>query len=77
MRDPLPCWAVFTEGHITHDGKLAACCFGDGLDGGLIMADLREVDFLTGWNSVKYQHLRRAHLARDVRGTACESCAAA
>ena len=27
MRDPLPCWAVFTEGHVTYDGKLAACCF--------------------------------------------------
>jgi hypothetical protein len=77
MREPLPCWAVFTEGHITHDGKLAACCFGDGLDGGLIMADLNEVDFLTGWNSEAYQALRRAHLAKDVRGTACESCAAA
>ncbi|KKL56009.1 hypothetical protein LCGC14_2249700 [marine sediment metagenome] len=22
LRDPLPCWAVFTEGHITYDGKL-------------------------------------------------------
>ena len=77
MRDPLPCWAVFTEGHITHDGKLAACCFGDGLDGGLIMADLTHDSFLSGWNSEKFQALRRAHLSRDVRGTACESCAAA
>ena len=23
----LPCWAVFTEGHVTYDGKLSACCF--------------------------------------------------
>jgi MoaA/NifB/PqqE/SkfB family radical SAM enzyme len=76
MREPLPCWAVFTEGHITHDGKLAACCFGDGLDGGLVMADLNEVDFMDGWNSKRFQELRRAHLAKDVRGTACESCAA-
>ena len=27
LRDPLPCWAVFTEGHITADGRLSACCF--------------------------------------------------
>lgn len=76
MREPLPCWAVFTEGHITHDGLLAACCFGDGLEGGLVMADLKEVDFMTGWNSAAYQALRSAHLARDVKGTACEGCAA-
>ena len=25
MRPPMPCWAVFKEGHITHDGKLSAC----------------------------------------------------
>lgn len=77
MREPLPCWAVFTEGHITHDGKLAACCFGDGLDGGLLMADLKEVSFMEGWNSAAYQALRKAHLSKDVKGTACESCAAA
>lgn len=77
MRDPLPCWAVFTEGHITKDGKLAACCFGDGLDGGLIMADLNEVDFMTGWNSKRYQELRRAHLMKDVSSTSCAGCAAA
>ena len=76
MRDPLPCWAAFTEGHITHDGKLAACCFGSGVDGDLLMADLTEVSFMEGWNSLAYQELRKAHLARDVRGTACESCAA-
>ena len=77
MRDPLPCWAVFTESHVTHDGKLAACCFGDGLDGGLIMADLNDVGFMEGWNSTRFQSLRQAHLNRDVRGTPCESCAAA
>lgn len=76
MREPIPCWAVATEGHITHDGLLAACCFGDGLDGGLVMADLKEVDFMTGWNSEKFQKLRAAHFAKDLRGTPCESCAA-
>ena len=76
MREPLPCWAVFTEGHITKDGKLAACCFGTGLDGDLEMADLNTTSFMDGWNSVAYQTLRRAHLSKDVTGTACESCAA-
>lgn len=77
MRAPLPCWAAFTEGHITHDGKLAACCFGSGIDGDLIMADLNKVSFLHGWNSLKYRWLRRAHLAKDVSKTACAECAAA
>jgi Iron-sulfur cluster-binding domain len=76
MRDPLPCWAVFTEGHITKDGYLAACCFGSGIDGDLLMADLNEVGFMEGWNSLKYQELRQAHLNKDVSKTACATCAA-
>lgn len=76
MRDSLPCWAVFTEGHITKSGHLAACCFGSGIEGGLLMADLNEVSFMEGWNSLKYQALRSAHLKRDVSKTACAECAA-
>lgn len=76
MRDPLPCWAVATEGHVTKDGLLAACCFGTGIDGGLLMADLKEVGFMEGWHSEKFQALRLSHLAKDVRGTACEECIA-
>lgn len=76
MREPLPCWAVFTEAHITHDGKLAACCFGSGIDGGLIMADLKECTFSEGWNSMAFRELRGAHLAKDVSRTACAECAA-
>ena len=76
MRDPLPCWAVSTEGHVTKDGLLAACCFGTGIDGDLIMADLKETDFMSGWHSEKFQQLRSAHLAKDVRGTPCEECIA-
>lgn len=74
MREPLPCWAVFTEAHITADGGLAACCFGNGLDGGLRMADLTKVSFLDGWNSQRFQELRAAHLKKSVCGTACEGC---
>jgi MoaA/NifB/PqqE/SkfB family radical SAM enzyme len=76
MRDPLPCWAVFTEGHVTKDGKMVACCFGSGLEGDLVMGDLMQTDFMAAWNSKAYQRLREAHLNEDVRGTACESCAA-
>ena len=76
MREPLPCWAVFTEAHITVDGLLAACCFGTGIEGDLIMADLNKVDFMTGWNSYEFRELRKAHLSRDVSGTACAECAA-
>ncbi len=77
MRDPLPCWSVFTEGHITADGKLSACCFGHGVDDDMVMGDLNAQSFMEAWNSRSYQDLRRAHLAKDVTGTPCETCAAA
>ena len=76
MRDPLPCWAVATEGHVTKDGLLAACCFGTGIGGDLIMADLKKVSFMEGWHSEPFKNLRAAHLAKDMRGTACEECIA-
>lgn len=75
MVDPLPCWSV-TTGHVTHEGKLSACCFGVGVDDALVMADLKQVPFMEGWNSEKFQALRRAHLSLDVRGTPCEECIA-
>lgn len=74
LRDPLPCWAVFTEGHITWDGKLSACCFDH--DGRFHMGDLTTTLFTEAWNSPAYQALRAAHLARDVTGTVCERCVA-
>jgi hypothetical protein len=77
MREPLPCWAVFTEAHITASGKLAACCFGTGSDADLVMADLKKVSFHDGWNSPEFMALRKAHLSKDVSKTACAECAAA
>ncbi len=74
LREPLPCWSAFTEGHITHDGKLSACCFDAGDK--WVMADLTQVPFMDGWNSASFQGLREAHLKRDVKGTICESCVA-
>jgi len=74
LREPLPCWSAFTEGHITHDGKLSACCFDAGDK--WIMADLTQVAFMEGWNSAPFVKLREAHLRKDVTGTICESCVA-
>lgn len=72
LRDPIPCWSVFREGHITWDGKLSACCFDH--DSSWEMGDLNKDTFMDAWNSVKFQELRRAHLSGDVKGTACEAC---
>lgn len=72
LADPLPCWAVLSEGHITWNGKLHACCFGH--TDKLVMADLNEVSFLDGWNSPDFQKLRQAHLNKDIAGTPCETC---
>jgi pyruvate-formate lyase-activating enzyme len=74
LRAPLPCWSAFTEGHITSSGALSACCFDAG--GDWQMADLKEVSFMEGWNSLSFVALREAHLKRDVAGTICEKCVA-
>jgi len=74
LRDPLPCWALFTEGHITWDGKLSACCFDH--DGRFHMGDLTTTPFLAAWHSERFQKLRAAHLEGDVAGTVCENCVA-
>ena len=74
LRDPLPCWSIFTEGHISFDGRLSACCFDH--DQRFSMGDLTRVPFMQAWNSPAFQSLRAAHLRRDVRGTICEQCVA-
>ncbi|WP_029011242.1 radical SAM/SPASM domain-containing protein [Azospirillum halopraeferens] len=74
LRDPLPCWAVFTEGHVTYDGKLSACCFDH--DGRFDMGDLTTTPFRDAWNGARFRDLRAAHLERDVTGTVCERCIA-
>jgi len=71
---PLPCWSVFQEGHVLSDGRLSACCFD--ATGHWIMGDLRQQSFMEAWNSEDFQRLRRRHIERDVRGTACEHCVA-
>ncbi len=68
-----PCWSLFTEAHVSHDGKLAAC----GFEGGehWAMADLATTPFVEGWHAERFRKLREAHLRRDLACTACEDCA--
>jgi hypothetical protein len=74
LRQPLPCWAVMTEGHVRVDGHLSACCFG--ADDKFDMGNLHEQAFMEAWNSAKFQTLRAAHLKKDVTDTVCENCVA-
>jgi MoaA/NifB/PqqE/SkfB family radical SAM enzyme len=74
LRDPLPCWSAFTEGHVTAEGKLSACCFD--ATSSWTMGDLNEQSFMDAWNSPAFVKLREAHLRKDVRGTVCEKCIA-
>ncbi|MCC7080880.1 MAG: radical SAM protein [Burkholderiales bacterium] len=74
LREPLPCWSAFTEGHVTADGKLSACCFD--ATANWTMGDLTKQSFMDAWNSHAFQTLREAHLKKDVRGTVCEQCLA-
>lgn len=73
LRDPLPCWCVFTEGHVCADGMLSACGFD--ATSAYTVADLNKVSFMTGWHSASFQELRTAHINKDVKGTVCETCA--
>src|SRR5512139_8090 len=74
LREPLPCWSAFTEGHVTADGKLSACCFD--ATSQWVMGDLKTQPFMDAWNSHEFQELRAAHLRKDVTGTICEQCVA-
>jgi hypothetical protein len=74
LREPVPCWSAFTEGHVTADGLLSACCFD--ANSNWIMGDLRRETFMEAWNSRQFVALREAHLRRDVSGTVCEQCVA-
>lgn len=74
LREPLPCWSTFTEGHVTAEGKLSACCFD--ATANWTMGDLNTLSFMRAWHAEPFVRLRAAHLARDVRGTVCENCIA-
>ena len=77
-RDPLPCWAVFTEGHVRADGGLSACCFA--CDGTFDMGHLNGKNFIEEWNSEAFQALREVHIRtmdegpRILLDTPCKVC---
>ncbi len=72
MRDPVPCWSLFTEARVTYDGFLSACCFDH--DGRFRMGDLKTQPFMEAWHGREFQDLRTAHLSGDVRETVCSAC---
>jgi len=74
LREPLPCWSAFTEGHVTAEGKLSACCFD--ATANWTMGDLTKQSFMDAWHAPEFVKLRAAHLKKDVRGTVCENCVA-
>ena len=74
MRASVPCWSIFTEARVKYNGHLSACCFDH--DGRFDMGDLNEVDFMELWHGDGFRSLRRAHLANELTGTACEKCVA-
>jgi pyruvate-formate lyase-activating enzyme len=77
---PLPCWTVFTEGHVRVDGGLSACCFG--ADARFDMGMLDGKNFMEQWNSKKFQKLRKSHIetlksgSDALKKTPCRVCVA-
>lgn len=74
LRPGLPCWALFSEGHVTYDGLLTGCCFDHKDD--FTFGDMKKMSFMDAWNSERAQWFREHHLNKDVKGTPCESCVA-
>lgn len=80
LRKPIPCWSVFTEGHVRVNGELSACCFG--ADDRFDMGILDGTNFMRQWNSKKFKNLREAHIKTitegqsALKGTICEVCVA-
>jgi len=72
LREGIPCWALFTEAHISWDGKLTGCCFSHTAD--FDFGDLNEVHFMDAWNSERAQWFRNSHLGGDVSDTPCANC---
>jgi hypothetical protein len=79
-RDPLPCWAVFTEGHVRCDGHLSACCFG--ADDKFDVGDLTTQSFMEAWNGAPLRTIRAAQIRtitegpKALKGTICDVCVA-
>lgn len=79
-RPPLPCWSVFTEGHVRVDGHMSACCFGS--DSRFDVGDLARESFLDVWHGAEMRRIRAAQVrteregAAALKGTICDVCVA-
>ncbi len=71
-RKELPCWPLYTEAHITAEGKLSACPLDHSAR--FHVADLARCSFAEAWNAPPMQALRAAHLSGDVSATVCAEC---
>lgn len=69
---PIPCWVLFTAGHVLVDGRFTCCCHD--ARGDWVMGDFKTQSLKEIWYSEKFRELRRAHLTKDVSGTVCEQC---
>ncbi len=79
-RSGLPCWALFTEGHVRYDGHVSLCCFG--ADDRMDVGNLHEQSWMEVWRGEPLRAVRRAQLrtaqegAAALKGTPCEVCVA-
>lgn len=71
-RPGVPCFAVFSEGHVTASGDISLCCFDS--HSRWVVGNLRNMSFMQAWNAPRAQALRAAHLKGDLTGTECEAC---
>lgn len=74
LESMLPCWSLFTIGHISYDGFLSAC-FCDH-DPKFYMGDLKTMSLLEAWESPAFVALRQRHLQKQADGTPCGECIA-
>jgi hypothetical protein len=71
-RKALPCWPLYTEAHVTADGRLSACPLDHGAR--FHMADLKSCSFSAAWHASAFRALREAHLQGEVAATPCADC---
>lgn len=74
LQSMLPCWSVFTQPHISCDGRIGACYCDNNEK--FYMGDLSKKSFIEVWHSEKFVNLRKKHLLKDVSGSECENCIA-
>lgn len=74
LTEPLPCFAIFSELHISFNGSMSLCCFDH--DAKWSAGNLNEVSLIEAWHSDFAKSLRKAHLCKNVKDTVCEGCIA-